>query len=155
MTATNHAITGAVIAGLIRNPAIAIPVAFATHFAMDALPHFGLDEEDVFKRNKDKIFRLILAGDVCLAALALIATPIFLRDTLSAWIVVACMFACMSPDLIWGWHFYHEIKSRKIRVKKWFSKFHLWVQWSQLPKGAFVEIAWLGLFIFFITLIKT
>lgn len=40
MTATGHAIIGAVIAAKIGNPALAIPIAFASHIAADAFPHW-------------------------------------------------------------------------------------------------------------------
>src|SRR4051812_38413589 len=98
---------------------------------MDSLPHFGLNEQDIFKRNSSAIFQKVLIVDVLLAAIALVAVPLFLQNSISPWLVFGSMFACMSPDLIWGWHFYHEIKYKKVRAKKWFSKFHRLIQWKQ------------------------
>lgn len=40
MTATGHALIGTVIAAKIGNPALAVPLALASHFAVDALPHW-------------------------------------------------------------------------------------------------------------------
>jgi len=40
MTATGHALIGTVIAAKIGNPALAVPIALASHFAADALPHW-------------------------------------------------------------------------------------------------------------------
>lgn len=40
MTATGHALVGTVIAAKVGNPALAIPVALASHFLCDALPHW-------------------------------------------------------------------------------------------------------------------
>ena len=40
MTATGHAIIGTVIAAKVGNPALAIPIAFTSHFLADALPHW-------------------------------------------------------------------------------------------------------------------
>ncbi len=40
MTATGHAIIGTVIAAKIGNPLLAIPIALASHFVADALPHW-------------------------------------------------------------------------------------------------------------------
>ena len=40
MTATGHAIIGTVIAAKIGNPALAIPIAIASHIAADAGPHW-------------------------------------------------------------------------------------------------------------------
>lgn len=40
MTATGHAITGTVLAAIIPNPFIGIPVAILSHIACDAFPHW-------------------------------------------------------------------------------------------------------------------
>lgn len=40
MTATGHALIGAVIAAKIGNPYLAIPIALASHFAADIVPHW-------------------------------------------------------------------------------------------------------------------
>jgi hypothetical protein len=51
MTATGHALVGTVIAAKIGNPALAIPIALASHFLCDALPHWdtGYDRENQSK----------------------------------------------------------------------------------------------------------
>jgi len=43
MTITNHILAGAIIGAVIKEPALALPIAFASHFVMDALPHFGYE----------------------------------------------------------------------------------------------------------------
>lgn len=40
MTATGHAIIGTVIAAKVANPALAIPIAIASHFLADLFPHW-------------------------------------------------------------------------------------------------------------------
>ncbi len=40
MTATGHAVLGAVIAAKVANPAIAIPIAIVSHVAADLFPHW-------------------------------------------------------------------------------------------------------------------
>ncbi len=40
MTATGHAIIGTVIAVKVGNPALAVPIALASHVAADAFPHW-------------------------------------------------------------------------------------------------------------------
>lgn len=40
MTATSHAIIGTVIAAKVGNPTLAIPLAFASHFVADMVPHW-------------------------------------------------------------------------------------------------------------------
>ena len=47
MMATPHIFAGAAIGGVLhRRPCIALPAAFASHFALDAVPH--LDSNDLF-----------------------------------------------------------------------------------------------------------
>lgn len=55
MTATGHAIIGTVIAAKIGNPALAIPIAFASHFAADAFPHWDTGVDRV-RNGKRKFF---------------------------------------------------------------------------------------------------
>lgn len=53
MTATGHAILGTVIAAKIGNPALALPLAIASHVAADAFPHW--DEGTNGKKSKKRI----------------------------------------------------------------------------------------------------
>src|SRR3989344_6628753 len=53
MTATGHAIIGTVIAAKIADPVLAAPLALASHFLADALPHWdtGYHREQKSKRK--------------------------------------------------------------------------------------------------------
>ena len=53
MTATGHALIGTVIAAKIGNPVLAVPIAVASHFLADALPHWdtGYHREQKSKRK--------------------------------------------------------------------------------------------------------
>ena len=42
MTATAHALTGASIAYLVPNPTLALPLAFASNFLLDMVPHWDV-----------------------------------------------------------------------------------------------------------------
>jgi hypothetical protein len=55
MTATGHALIGTVIAAKIGNPALAVPIAIASHFAADALPHWDTGYHRTHK-SKRKFF---------------------------------------------------------------------------------------------------
>lgn len=55
MTATGHALIGTVIAAKIGNPYVAIPVAIASHFLCDALPHWDTGYHRAHK-SKRKFF---------------------------------------------------------------------------------------------------
>lgn len=54
MTATGHAIIGTVIAVKIGNPALAIPLALASHLAADVFPHWDT-ATNVDKKGKKKV----------------------------------------------------------------------------------------------------
>lgn len=142
MTASNHAITGALIAVILPKPYLAIPVAFLAHFVMDAIPHFGISEQDVNKRNKNPIFLLTLMTDIMIAVLLLISIPLSLSQSVSPWVLLLSMIACMSPDLVWGRRFYHEVRRKASKRMSNFSLFHKNIQWSETPKGLIVEILW-------------
>ena len=49
MTATGHAIIGTVIAAKVADPGLAIPLAIASHFVADAIPHW-----DIATNRKEK-----------------------------------------------------------------------------------------------------
>lgn len=153
MTATNHSLTGALIAVAVTNP-IAIPLAFLAHFAMDAIPHFGISETDVFKKPDNKIFRTVLSTDSLVALVGLILVPIALHRVVPIWLSLACMIACMSPDLVWGWHYYHVIKNHVHRKRSWFSRLHKKIQWKEVEWGASVEAVWLAACIWIILVLR-
>jgi len=60
MTATGHALIGTVIAAKIGNPALAIPIALASHFLADALPHWDTGYN---RENQSKI-RFVTASTI-------------------------------------------------------------------------------------------
>jgi len=53
MTATGHALIGTVIAAKIGNPYLAAPIALASHFLADALPHWdtGYHRQQISKQR--------------------------------------------------------------------------------------------------------
>jgi hypothetical protein len=70
VTASNHVVTGALIATAVAQPAAAIPLALASHFVLDALPHYGdVNKSSWLNRN----FKYILGIDLLLANLFLLA----------------------------------------------------------------------------------
>lgn len=55
MTATGHAILGTVIAAKVGNPALAIPLAIASHVIADSFPHWDTGTNGT-KKDRNKIF---------------------------------------------------------------------------------------------------
>lgn len=143
MTAINHALTGAFIGLTISEPAIALPVAFASHFVLDAIPHYDVSEESEKERIDSKKFFIlqIVAG----AALCFLLVLLLALARPRHWIVAAiCAFLATSPDLFWIKKYLVIKKSNKLLPNKnWFWHFHGLIQWFQRPIGAVVEITWL------------
>ena len=91
MTATSHAVIGAVIAAKIGNPALAIPIAFATHLLADRVPHWD-PATNIKKKSKERLL-LDSAMDVFLSyAVAYLVTYYFFPETniLYMFFIVVC-----------------------------------------------------------------
>lgn len=52
MTATGHALIGTVIAAKVGNPVLAVPIAIASHFLADALPHWDTGTNKLKKSKR-------------------------------------------------------------------------------------------------------
>jgi hypothetical protein len=51
MLVTNHVLSGAALGAAVRSPWLAFPLGVASHFALDATPHWGRwESEDTFMR---------------------------------------------------------------------------------------------------------
>lgn len=147
MTATNHAVTGALIGLSIGHP-IALPLALLSHFALDALPHFGREAD--FIKSKSFIAFLISDASLCvlLVVLLAIASPV-------NWLLAAiCSFLATSPDFMWFPRFLRATRGLKEpKLTHPIAKFHSWIQWFQRPIGAVVELTWFASAMFL--LVKT
>jgi hypothetical protein len=138
VTATNHALTGAIIGLVVGEPLIALPVALASHFVCDAIPHFG-DGTGSLKRLKTDSFRIYLVVEFCLCVTLVALLAVFHPEH---WFLASvCAFLATSPDLIW---INKYLKTR--RGQKWkrnaFEAFASNIQWFEKPIGAVVEVAW-------------
>jgi hypothetical protein len=145
VTATNHVLTGAVIALVARRPELAIPCAFVSHFALDAVPHFGFEEENEVVRNDTKLFKTVILLDAVAVATLLIALPVLAQGsgmTVQLWVIVASMLAAFAPDLVWIYRFFHEMHHGQSKPMGRFTRFHLKVQWSETIRGLHVEYIW-------------
>lgn len=129
MTGFNHTLAGTVIALTIREPLLIAPIAFLSHFAMDALPHFGRHPKLV---PYNTYFKKYLIGEAFLSvsflALAIILSP---EDRLilswgAAWATL--------PDFIW------LLENKSPKWLKWFFIFHKHIQWGEHVKGWIYEL---------------
>jgi len=142
MTATNHALTGAIIGLTISNPVIAIIVAFLSHFVLDAIPHFDVDHpKGTDDHLKTPVFRIYLLFNFVTCVLLVAYLFIFSRGN---WVLPSvCAFAAASPDFLSINHYLTVIRNKKWRPAG-FMKFASKIQWFERPSGAIVEIVWFG-----------
>ncbi len=162
MTGTNHALTGAVIALAVKKPELAIPLAFLSHFVLDAIPHYNPPnvQRKFFTNFSDgwakklafPSFRAIFAGDMLLLLLVISLIPLAHPLDISPWTIFFSMLAAISPDFIGGRFFIYRILKipKKPNKISWFTGLHHWFQWMERPWGIFVEIAWFFLMLLLI-----
>ena len=168
MTATNHALTGAVVALVLKKPELAIPAAFASHFVVDLIPHYnpsGLTK-DKFKSYSDswkrkmrmRSFRIIFASDMLLFGAILIILPLLISGgRISAWTIFFSSLAAASPDFDGGIKYLRSLFFPRRKSKEnngWFTKFHIRLQWMERPWGIYVELAWCTLMIVLISQLR-
>lgn len=138
MTATNHALTGALIGLIITQPAVAIPAALFSHYALDMIPHFGtgLPEKKAFKTN---LFRnyLIIEAFICFW----IVLTLFLRQPAHWWLGAICAFVAAAPDLL-SFNRFWTIRAGKPYKQGLYGRFASRIQWFERPIGAVIEVVW-------------
>jgi hypothetical protein len=136
MTATNHALTGALIGLTVHNPWVALPAALFSHIICDIIPHFALTDKNWLKRRSFTQY-LILDASLCLLLVGLIFAfqPGYWQQA------SVCAFLATSPDLLWIRQLVFARQNRSYH-RFWLERFLGWIQWFQRPVGAFVELAW-------------
>ena len=110
-----HTVIGATIASQIPDPRIALPLALASHFLADFIPHWNprLYEETKKYGQPQKRSNQIIILDVILSLTAgfFLASRFLPNIQRSLIIVVACFLAVL-PDLVEGPYFYLGVKSK-------------------------------------------
>lgn len=142
MFLTNHALTGALIGLELPVPA-AVPVAFASHFFMDGLPHFGNPKWKSARGFRDWHF-LVMGGVDFTLACAVTAGACLLRPEKAGRIIIGAFFAAL-PDLFYIPEIlFNKRLDRRLRV------IHAKIQWSETPPGILVEGGWAAAMIAFL-----
>jgi hypothetical protein len=138
MTATNHAITGALIGLLVGEPLIALPAALLSHFVCDALPHYGSGKpNEIFLKSKEFRNMLIIDASLCVVLVIVLA----ITQPHDWFLASICAFLATSPDLVWINHF-RLVKADKPWHPNLFSRFAAKIQWFERPSGAIIEAVW-------------
>ncbi|HUB92895.1 MAG TPA: hypothetical protein VMB52_00135 [Verrucomicrobiae bacterium] len=141
MTAPNHALTGALIGLTVTDPWLAIPLAFLSHFACDAIPHYDPPGSEVGRIGSRRLVvdQLLIGGTLCIVVVVVLAA---MRPT--HWLLaVLCAFLAASPDLFWIPRWLHvRHTGRDVQHLNWFLRIHSAVQWKTGPRLWWVEGVW-------------
>lgn len=133
MLETPHVALGAAIATKIPNPFIAIPLAFASHFVLEKVPHWNPHintETKKYGRITTKSTVIIIVDATIALGLGTFFAWRALPDTTHAIVILAASFASILPDLIEAPYFYLKVKSGFIL--KWL-KFQKSIQVDTTP----------------------
>lgn len=120
MLETPHALLGAAIAVKLGNPALSIPLAFASHFVLEKVPHWNphLNYETDKYGKPTKESTIIVVIDSSLALILGSAIAFSQPSTLMIINVLLSSFAAVLPDLIEAPYFFLMVRNNKY-IKKW------------------------------------
>lgn len=144
MTASNHVLTGMLIGTAattaVANPLLALllalPMALASHFVLDALPHYS----DEYVGYTDFKFKLILLADAYIASMCLLL--VYMLGPAHMWTILFSGVIAASPDLMWLPDFIAALRHQPTPVYGKIRQFHHKIQWWAKPKGVIVEAVW-------------
>jgi hypothetical protein len=142
MLATNHLVTGALVAATVQQPALAIPAAFTSHFVLDALPHYGYGDIAREHRDQKKFFVLKQTIDIYFGLAMMWLLAFALRNRQSPTVTVLCMLVAFIPDGVWAFHYVVAQRSGLYHELNAFNRFHKSIQWCERQWGIYVEAVW-------------
>ena len=120
MLETPHVIVGAAIATHVVNPALALPLAFGSHFILEKIPHWNphlnTETEKYGKPTKKSTKIVILDTFASLAAGIFIASRVLPNTAHAATILTACFVSAL-PDIVEGPYFFLNV--RNPIIKRW------------------------------------
>ncbi len=148
MTISNHFATGALIAYAIKQPYLAFPLAFGSHFALDVLPHYGVPK---IKSLTGILTRPSFIAMETLDLLGIITIIILLKN--QPYLMLGGLIAA-SPHAVW---FYRLLKHKSNAEAKQnpLTHFHARIQWGEREWGIVIEILYfVAIFSVFLKLLQ-
>lgn len=145
MIGFNHGLSGGLIAKFVPWP-VGIPLAVASHFALDMLPHYGIPHH---QRDGSHFWKYFFTVDF-IATLGLAAWAIYFHH----YAMFFCGLAAVAPDFVWVAKVVTErsfqLKGNNSRYEKW----HMRIQHFEFPAGLWVELP-LAAILFYFVVIRT
>ncbi len=143
MIGFNHGLTGGLIARFLPLP-IALPLALASHFLLDMLPHYGIDHK---QRDRSKFWKIFFTIDV-LATFGLAMYAIIDRH----YAMFLGGLAGVIPDFLWVGK---VVRTRSFDLSQhgnWFTRWHASIQKLERPWGLWIELP-LACILFYVVII--
>jgi uncharacterized membrane protein (UPF0182 family) len=113
---------------------LAIPAAFASHFLLDMLPHFGLPHDE---RDHSRLWKWFGIFDFCFSWVFLGYLSLAARHHYA---VFACGVIAASPDFVWVARIIRtrsfDLRSHRNRFERW----HAGIQKYERRWGIYVEL---------------
>jgi hypothetical protein len=136
--AINHALTGTLIGLAVGQPVIAVPVALASHYVCDVIPHYGASLSKL-DEMKSSLFKRLLYVDALLCFGLVVLLALFQPPD---WQLAAiCAFVAASPDFASLGKFMSANAHKPLKSNAYI-KFADRIQWFERPIGAIVEVIW-------------
>jgi hypothetical protein len=141
MTAPNHALTGALIGLAVPNMWLGIPLAIASHFLLDTIPHYGVAEgtsEEIIGSRKFLYIQLVGGFVLCVMLVALL----WWYEPAHWFSAAVCAFMATSPDLLSAPRYVSVKQGKKDPVQRWwFWRIHHGIQ-KEHSRYLPVEVTW-------------
>ncbi len=135
MHVVNHAAVGAGIALIAKDPVVALPAALVSHYALDALPHYGIRGDEgysaLFKHRRS--YLMVMVDVTGLLLLLLLVWG-------QAWYVYGAIVAALLPDIAWPYRYVRYEIRRKKPKNSILTRFHQRIQWGETLQGIYLEI---------------
>ncbi len=141
MIITNHFLVGVGVATIVSEPALALPLAFASHFGLDALPHWGYDGGGYGQVFKHRAYKVIIGMSVTSMAVSLVWLA---RSDEYGWLAMVAGLVAISPDLMWPYRYFLFERQGKTPPGGPITRFHQRIQWMERPWGMYVEFLFLA-----------
>ena|SRR3990167_10353508 len=114
MLETPHVALGVLIATKVH-PALALPVALASHFALDMIPHWNphsYTETQKYGRPTNKTLTIATLDVIAALALGFFIAGRFLPDYYKFFFVLLTAFVSVLPDLVKSPYFLLKVRGR-------------------------------------------
>ncbi len=134
MTISNHMLVGAAIALTVKIPVLVLPLAFASHFLLDVIPHFGVPGGGFSNMFKNKLSH-VMVGFTIASTVILLGTP-----ELWTWLTATAAFLAASPDLHWIRRYFVFERRGLEPPDSRFGNWHHNIQWCERPWGFWIEV---------------